>query len=132
MENHIGRIVLLVNDYDEAFTFYSKNFGFKKLFDQTTGNGQRLLHAGPAENAAGIWFLKPGTQEQALYVGKQTAGQPVMVIYTSNITALYDRLTANKVEIKSAPVTSPGYKYFHCLDLYGNEIVVVELEKSEQ
>lgn len=132
MENNIGRIVLLVNDYDEAFSFYQKNFGFKKLFDQTTETGQRLLHAGPAENATGIWFLKPEGHEQAGFVGKQTAGQPAIVIYTSSITELYDRLRSNGTRIKSAPVISPAYKYFHCLDLYGNEIVIVELEKGER
>jgi len=36
MKNYLGRIVLLVKDYDEATNFYETNFGFKKMFDTTT------------------------------------------------------------------------------------------------
>ena len=34
-------------------------------------------------------------------------------------------------EIKVELVLTPGYSYFHCLDLYGNEIVVVEIEEEK-
>lgn len=128
MKNQIGRIVILVEDYDTALEFYQKNFGFKILHDVTTDVGQRFLHIGTDKrDALGIWFLKPEGKEQKLRVGTQTAGQPTIVIYTTDINELYKQLKSNDVGIKVELVTTPEYKFFHCLDLCGNEIVVVEL-----
>lgn len=126
MKNLIGRMILLVDDYEHACEFYEKNFGFKKIFDQSTSVGQRFLHVGD-ENGMGIWFLKADSQVQNQRVGNQTGEQPLMVIYTTDIAQLLHRLKNNKVQIKNDMVQTPEYKFFHCLDLYGNEIVVVEL-----
>ncbi|MTI32280.1 VOC family protein [Xanthovirga aplysinae] len=130
-KNHIGRIVLLVEDYEEAYAFYHKNFGFKKLFDLTTDVGQRFLHVGTeASNAIGIWFLKAEGKEQIKQIGKQTSDQPTMVIYTNSLMELYERIKNNSAKIKTEPVITPEYKFFHCFDLYGNELVVVELPQQ--
>lgn len=129
MKNHIGRIVLLVKDYDEAADFYQRNFGFTKLFDMTTAEGQRFLHVGTeGKYSIGIWFLLSTENEgdEDARIGKQTRGEPLMVIYTPAITELYKRLKTNGVRIKVELVHSLSYSYFHCLDLYGNELVVVE------
>lgn len=128
MKNYLGRMIVLVQDYEAAWEFYAKNFGFKKLFDVTTDVGQRFLHIG-AESAdsSGIWFLKAEGKEQQARVGNQTSGQPAMVIYTTALKELHVRLQNHQVRIKTAPVYTPGYAFLHCYDLYGNEIVVVEL-----
>lgn len=126
MRNSIGRIIILVDDYDKASAFYEQNFGFKKIFNLTTSVGKRFLHIGN-DTGVGIWFLKADTPEQQQRIGNQTAQQPLMVIYTSDIEKLYHHLKSNKVTIKNEIVSTPEYKFLHCLDLYGNEIVVVEL-----
>lgn len=128
MKNHLGRLILLVEDYEPALQFYQKNFEFETLFDITTSVGQRFLHIGTnSTNAMGIWFLKAEGKEQKERIGKQTAGQPTLVIYTTSLSELYDKLKHNNVRIKMEPVLTPQYNFFHCYDLYGNEIVVVEL-----
>ncbi len=128
MKNYLGRMIILVDDYERAASFYERNFGFKKLVDYSA-NGQRFLHVGTdAPEAMGIWFLKADHIEESKKIGNQTAGQPAMVIYTDELIGLYQQLRSNEVTIKVEPVLTPEYKYFHCLDLYGNEIVVVELK----
>lgn len=125
MKNTLGRIILLVKDYEDALNFYEMNFGFKKIFDSTTDQGQRYLHIGTEPSGSfGIWLLKSDNNP---HIGNQTNGQPTMVIYTSAIVELYEKLKSNNVTIKVEPVIAPAYKFFHCLDLYGNEIVIVEL-----
>ncbi|WP_069659151.1 VOC family protein [Arcticibacter eurypsychrophilus] len=129
MKNYLGRIILLIEDYEEAASFYEKNFGFKKMFDVTTDAGQRFLHMGSDPlDTLGIWFLKADTKEQKERIGNQTSGQPTMVIYTTSLEELFKKLKDNNVKIKVAPVLTPEYKFFHCLDLYGNEIVAVEIK----
>lgn len=128
MKNYLGRIILLIDDYEKAATFYADNFEFTKIYDVTTDVGQRFLHMGTDPlDALGIWFLKAESKEQKERIGNQTAGQPTMVIYTTDLEALFERLKCNGVKIKVEPVLTPEYKFFHCFDLYGNEIVVVEI-----
>ena len=43
MKNYIGRMIILVNDYEAASNFYEKNFSFKRIYDVTTDVGQRFL-----------------------------------------------------------------------------------------
>ena len=129
MKNYLGRIVVLVNDYDEASAFYENNFDFKKMYDVTTDVGHRFLHIGTDPlDSFGIWFIKADGKTQKDKVGHQTQGQPAMVIYTTALDKLHSKLVANNVTINVKPVKTPAYKYFHCLDLYGNEIVVVEID----
>lgn len=124
IRNQIGRIVILVNDYEDALKFYQLNFDCKVLVDYTTTEGQRFLHVGDDVSATGIWFLKSADNR----VGNQTNGEPVFVMYTNALDALYQKLTTNNVKIKQVPVYADDYSFFHCYDLYGNEIIVAELK----
>ncbi|TDN87084.1 putative enzyme related to lactoylglutathione lyase [Salegentibacter sp. 24] len=128
MRNYLGRMVLLVRDYEIASQFYEENFGFQVLFDQTTKDGQRFLHLGDKENNFGIWFLKAEGKEQEQLVGNQTGGQPALVINTSNIQELYKNMKSNEVKIKQELESTPEYTFFHCFDNEGNELVVTELQ----
>ncbi|UKJ07884.1 VOC family protein [Solitalea lacus] len=131
MEIELGRTILLVNDYDEAFDFYQRILNAKKYIDYTTSEGLRFLHIVFESNTAGIWFLKASAEEQQKLVGKQTNGQPTLVFYTDDITSFNDRLIENKVTIKREIVSGNGYHFLHFLDLYGNELVMVELKQQE-
>ncbi len=130
MKNYPGRMILLIEDYEKARSFYENNFGFKKIYDVTTDAGQRFLHMGSdSTDKFGIWFLKAESKEQKERIGNQTAGQPTLVIYTTSLDLLNKKLNENQVKIKVPPVLTPEYKFLHCLDLYGNEIVVVEIKE---
>lgn len=124
-------MVLLVKDYDEAFSFYETALGFKKIFETTTPNGQRFLHIAPQTgDATGIWFLQAQTPADLQLVGKQTGGHPTFVLYTDSFEELHQQLISHQVHITKAPQTTPEYQFLHFLDLYGNEIILVQLNQS--
>ena len=125
----LGRVIILVDDYDKAFYFYEKNFFCKKVFDAVTPDGQRYIHAGFNNDSTGIWFLLADTIEQKDKIGKQTAGQPTLVLYTDESENLYKHLVKNGVKITEELAITDESRYFHCLDLYGNRITIVELSK---
>ncbi|MDN5200555.1 VOC family protein [Fulvivirgaceae bacterium BMA10] len=128
MKIQLGRVVILVDDFDQALHFYQTNFFCHTIFDNTTPEGKRYLHIGfSKKDSIGIWFLKAESDEQEDKVGKQTAGQPTVVLYTEDIEKLYTHVKGNGVKIVEKLVEVPGSKFFHCLDLYGNRITVVEL-----
>jgi predicted enzyme related to lactoylglutathione lyase len=127
MEICFGRIVILVNDYEEAFEFYQRVLFCKKFFDIEM-EGQRFLHVGfNANEKSGIWFLEAETEEQRKLVGNQTLNQPTFVIYINSLEEYYDHLKQHNVDIKKEPMEFSGHKFLHFLDLYGNEIVAVEM-----
>lgn len=128
MRTRLGRVILLVDDYDSAFEFYAKNFGCRKIFDRPGPHGRRYLHVSFSDDDdCGIWFLKAETALQEKLKGNQTGGQPTLVIYTPDIEGLYSHVQSNGVIIEEALVANRESKFFHCLDLYGNRITVVEL-----
>lgn len=130
MKTELGRVVILVSDYDEAFRFYEENFGCKKFFDLTDKEGQRFLHIGfDSESVGGIWFLKTENEEQKKFIGNQNAGLPVFVLYTDSFEAQIEKLKENNVTITKGPEITDEYMSMNIKDLYGNEIVIVQLMK---
>ncbi len=129
MKISLGRIVLLVRDYDEALHFYETNLNAKKITDTISESGKRYLHIRFEDKSFGIWFLKAETPEQLAQVGKQTAAMPSMVFYTDDLVEAYRELLRNQVTISKPPVNEGEgkFSFLHFLDLYGNEIVLVQL-----
>ncbi|SEW20459.1 VOC family protein [Chitinophaga arvensicola] len=131
MKNTLGRVVILVNNYDDAGFFYENKLGFHKLFDATT-NGQRYLHLAPsAGEQSGVWLLQADGPEQRALVGRQAGEQPLLVLYTDDFNAYHRQLLDNDVIIRREPVITPEATFLHFLDLYGNEIILVQLAGGE-
>ncbi|MEQ8881661.1 MAG: VOC family protein [Cyclobacteriaceae bacterium] len=130
MQNKIGRTIILIRDYETSAAFYEKVFGFERIFDMTTQEGERFLQLGDKATNVGIWLLKAEGKEQETRVGNQTAGQPTLVIYTEDLDQLYQNMKKYQVKIKVEPVAGPEYDYLHCFDHDGNEIIVVELKEK--
>lgn len=126
---NLGRVVILVKDYDEALKFYQDVLDCHIIFDQTTTEG-RFLHIGfGKKDSAGIWLLKAEGEVQMKLIGNQTGGQPAMVIYTDGFEDTYGKLQRRKVEIIRKPEQNSDFRYTQFADLYGNKIVLVELNE---
>ena len=129
MKNQIGRIILLVHDYDECAAFYEEALGFHKIFDKTSENGKRYLHLAPSKvKSTGIWFLKAETEEQKEAVGKQTQGAPTFVLYTDAFEEMHRKMEEQGVTINKGPEESKDSLFLHFADLYGNEIIMVQMK----
>jgi catechol 2,3-dioxygenase-like lactoylglutathione lyase family enzyme len=124
----VGRVVLLVRDYDEALTFYAK-LGFQILFDQVAENGFRFVPVGLADqNGVGLWLLQPGDDEQRSLIGRQAGGQPLLVLYTDDVHSDYLRLSSQGVPFRDEPREEADSFVAHFRDLYGNEHVLVQVK----
>ena len=53
----LGRLVVLVQDYDAALAFYRAAFGARVLFDAPSPTGDRYLHVG-FDSAGGASFAR--------------------------------------------------------------------------
>jgi catechol 2,3-dioxygenase-like lactoylglutathione lyase family enzyme len=127
MIDRIGRTVVLVRDYDEAIAFYAR-LGFEALHDQRLADGRRFVHLGlPAQPGVGLWLMEPAGEEGRARVGRQTGGEPLLVLYTDDLDATLARLRAAGVEGLGEPQRDGDGAHVHVRDLYGNGIVLVEL-----
>jgi predicted enzyme related to lactoylglutathione lyase len=126
----LGRVVVLVHDYDAALAFYRAAFGAEVVFDAPSPSGGRYLHIGfgPAAGA-GIWLMRAGG-EAAARVGRQTGGEPLAVFYTSDVRAAVARATAAGAAIVRPVESADGASFAYVADLYGNELVFVELSPA--
>ena len=127
MIESIGRTVLLVRDYDEAVDYYRRKLGFEVIFDAELESGFRAVHIGlPGQQGVGLW-LSPAAGDKAALVGRQSGGGPFLVMYTSDCRTTIEELRGRGVDILREPVEEADSVYAHFADLYGNEIVLVEL-----
>ncbi len=126
-EDYIGRIIILVNNYDEALQFYTRALGCEVSFDQTMPDGQRYLHLSWGNGNCGIWLMQATSPEARLQVGRQTAGHPVMVWYTHQFEKTIADLRSSNILFKKNPDYTPTHKSVHFYDLYGNEILLIEM-----
>ncbi len=126
MHRNIGRFTILVNDYDEAKSFYVNQMGFEVITDQPA-SPHRFVHLGyRAQFPVGIWLWE-ATEETRHLVGNQAGNHPLMVMYTEDCCADYDEMRAKGVEFLNEPTQTETEIYIHALDLYGNMIVLVEM-----
>lgn len=121
--NGIGRLTLLVEDLDTAVRWYRTVLGFEVLHDSTV-EGFRYLHIGvPGQPVVGLWLLPTGDTER---VGAQTAGEPLLVLYTDDLDAVIERLVSHDVE--HWDVRDDGSsRSLHLRDVVGNVLVVAQL-----
>ena len=123
-----GRIVILVDDYEDAIHFYRDKLGFE-VFVDLDADDQRFVHVKlPSQKNIGIWLLKAQTEEQIAAIGRQTAGAPCAVIYTHNIKKDVLKLEKNGVHFNKPIMSDEDAAFAHFVDLYGNEFVLVELK----
>lgn len=129
MFTRIGRMILLVKDYEEALRFYVDKLGFEKLFDQSADEGLRYVHIGiPGQPETGIWMIKASIGEKSL-VGRQAGEEPLFVFYTQDCKKAYQNLKQRGVEFLYEPSDEDGDVHVHFKDVYGNQIMMVEFKQ---
>ena len=129
----LGRLVLLVRDYDAAVQFYQDAFGAVVLFDATSPDGQRYVHVGfDADRqrddvpAAGFWFLQANGADSSR-VGNQSGGHPLAVLYTKDCATAMERFVDAGGTVRRPMTEADGAEFAHVADLYGNEFVLVQM-----
>lgn len=126
----IGRMVVLVADMDATLTFYREVLGFAVLHDETR-DGYRYLHiAVPGQEAVGLWLMGAGSEHELALVGRQSGGQPLLVLYTDDLDRVRGRLSTHGVDTWSEQ-EGAGSRSLHFADLDGNVLVVAQLKRDD-
>ncbi|MFD3946160.1 VOC family protein [Streptomyces sp. NPDC058579] len=122
----LGRMVVLVADTEPALAFYRDVLGFAVLHDETA-DGYRYLHIGlPGPAPAGLWLMPATTDQERDLIGRQCGGQPLLVLYTTDVQKTADHLRAHGVRVWDEREEADS-RSLHFEDLYGNVLVAVQL-----
>jgi predicted enzyme related to lactoylglutathione lyase len=124
----LGRVVVLVEDQEQALSFYRDVLGFETLHDEDVA-GFRYLHIGlSGQHTAGIWLMPPSSDEERRLVGRQAGNQPLLVLYTDDLDEVRRQLAAQNVDVW-AERADDSSRSLHFRDVAGNVVVAAELTR---
>ena len=75
----------------------------------------------------GLWLIPARSDEELALVGRQSGREPLLVVYTDDCRRAAAVLAEGGVKFPIPPKADPGAVVAHFEDLYGNQLVMVEL-----
>jgi catechol 2,3-dioxygenase-like lactoylglutathione lyase family enzyme len=125
MPQHIANVSLLVRDYDEAISFFTRSLGFELIEDtpSTDRNGRDkrwVLVAPPNSTGTNLLLAQASNEEEATRIGNQTGGRVFLFLYTDDFWRDYRTMTAKGVKFIREPKNGPYGTVAVFEDLYGN------------
>jgi len=121
MQQSIINITILVRDYDEAISFYTRVLGFNLLEDSDLGAGKRWVRiAPPGSIGTSLLLAQATTPEQVAHIGNQTGGRVFLFLQTDDFFRDYPVLKARGLHF----IEEPRHELYGIVaifeDLYGN------------
>ncbi|MBX9783200.1 MAG: VOC family protein [Chitinophagaceae bacterium] len=130
MNQHIAHIALVVNDYDEAISFYCNILGFELKEDTVLSETKRWLIVQPnGTGSCALLLAKASNEEQVSRIGNQTGGRVFLFLYTDDFWRDYNNYTSKGIVFVREPVNEPYGTVAVFKDLYGNLWDLIEPKK---
>ena len=122
VQQHIGSIALVVENYDDAIAFYTKKLQFSLVENTDLGNGKRwVLVSPPNSNGTHLLLAQANSNEQIQVVGNQTGGRVFLFLHTNDFWRDYKQMKANGVVFNEEPREETYGTVAVFQDLYGNK-----------
>lgn len=117
----ITSTTLLVRDYDEAITFFTRALRFTLLEDTPLGDGKRWVLVGPGGSAgASLLLARATTPEQERAIGRQAGDRVFLFLHSSDFAADHAHMVAHGVCFAEEPRHEAYGTVAVFEDLYGN------------
>jgi catechol 2,3-dioxygenase-like lactoylglutathione lyase family enzyme len=130
MKQFLGRIALVVDNYDDAIDFYVRKLKFELLEDTYQPEQEKrwvvVRPPGGGPDNAAILLAEGRGEKQRRFIGNQAGGKVFLFLYTDNFERDYANLLEHKVEIVRPPTGFPYGRVLVFADLYGNLWDLVE------
>ncbi len=131
MAQYIGRVALVVRDYDEAIAFYTGALGFDLIEDTDLGNGKRwVLVRPPGDGGTSLLLAKAVGREQTGRIGNQTGGRVFLFLHTDDFWGDYEVMRRRGVRFLEQPRREAYGIVVVFEDLYGNKWDLLQLTQE--
>ena len=117
---HVPMVTVLVRNYDEAISFYTRAFGLDVLEDTPQGAGKRWVVVGAPSRGAGLRLALARTPEQLARVGDQHGGGVGFFLHVEDFDATLTAALEAGAEATETPRDEPHGRVVILRDLYGN------------
>lgn len=130
MKQSIAHIALVVNDYDEAISFYTNKLNFTLIEDTPQSETKRWVLVAP-QGAEGCCLLlaKGVGEEQRSRIGNQTGGRVFLFLQTDDFWRDYQNMQLQGINFVREPKNEAYGTVAVFADLYGNLWDLIEFKK---
>jgi catechol 2,3-dioxygenase-like lactoylglutathione lyase family enzyme len=130
IKQKIGNIALVVESYDDAIEFYTRQLGFDLIEDTDLGGGKRWVQVSPPNsNGTNLLLAQASTNEQSEAVGNQTGGRVFLFLQTNDFWRVYEQMKVNGVRFEEEPRVEEYGTVVVFQDLYGNKWDLLQLNQ---
>jgi quinol monooxygenase YgiN/uncharacterized glyoxalase superfamily protein PhnB len=121
MSLKLKHIAIIVEDYDEAISYYTQKLNFVLVVDTKMSEEKGWVVVAPSNSSECSFLLaKAVNEEQKNSIGNQTGGRVFLFLNTNNFEKEYQNLINNDVKIIREPKNEVYGKVAVFEDLYGN------------
>ena len=122
MKQFIGRVALVVRDYDESIGFYVGKLGFSLVEDTNIPdqNKRWVVVAPPGSSESQLLLARAMGEEQSSRIGDQTGGRVFLFLHTDDFWRDYHAYRAKGVVFVREPKEESYGTVAVFKDLYGN------------
>ena len=121
MNQQLGYITLLIDDYDKAIEFFTNKLHFILVEDIPVSETKRWVLVKPNGSAGCCLLLaKASTEEQKNMIGNQSGGRVFLFLLTDNIKRDFQNLLDNEITIVRKPIFEQYGTVAVFKDIYGN------------
>lgn len=122
VQQQIGNITLVVEDYDDAIAFYTQKLQFKLVEDTALDEEKRWVQVSPPNsNGTHLLLAKACNDDQVSAIGEQAGGRVFLFLETNDFWRDYELMKANGVVFNERPRIEKYGTVVVFQDLYGNK-----------
>jgi catechol 2,3-dioxygenase-like lactoylglutathione lyase family enzyme len=118
----IAHVALVVRNYDEAITFFTRKLRFVLVEDTYIPEQDKrwVLVAPPGGAGASLVLAQPSEPGQSAFIGNQTGGRVSFFLHTDDFWRDHRRMVGEGIEFVREPLEAPYGTVAVFKDLYGN------------
>lgn len=130
IEQRIGNIALVVENYDDAIEFYTKKLQFELIEDTDLGGGKRWVQISPANSTGtNLLLAQASNEEQKKSVGNQAGGRVFLFLQTNDFWRDYEFMKSQGVKFTEEPRVEEYGTVVVFKDLYGTKWDLLQLNQ---
>jgi catechol 2,3-dioxygenase-like lactoylglutathione lyase family enzyme len=120
MQQHLGLVAIVVDDYDRAISFYVGTLGFELREDTTMSGGKRWVIVAPRGAATGLLLARAADDMQKRAIGNQSGGRVFLFLETDDLDRDYKTLASKGLRFTETPRHEPYGIVAVFEDIFGN------------